>query len=66
MAKNLKDSRETVLNVCVAQFDSPVFNEEAEEYFLVSLPHHEVTDGLQLVTENLTAIHRIVFKQILL
>ncbi|OQV11858.1 putative Kynurenine formamidase [Hypsibius exemplaris] len=34
LAKNFKHSKDTVLNICVAQYDSPVFEQEAEEYFV--------------------------------
>ncbi|GAU96419.1 hypothetical protein RvY_07870 [Ramazzottius varieornatus] len=34
LAKNFKYSGETLFNICVAEYDSPVFEEEAEEYFL--------------------------------
>ena len=35
LAKNFKSSGDTVLSICVAEFDSPIFEDEAEEYFLV-------------------------------
>jgi hypothetical protein len=54
LAKNFKHSRDTVLNICVAQFDSPIFEEEAEEYFVVSTPAIGPFSHARLLCLNIT------------
>ncbi|XP_055350252.1 kynurenine formamidase-like [Paramacrobiotus metropolitanus] len=66
LSRNFKASKDTVFNVCVAQFDSPVLNDEAEEYFLALKKRLEKQKGMKVeLTQFLGRDHFQVVENLL-